>query len=381
VALDAVGSCNIACRYCAESATQPRRRPMSEETLAAAWRLLFPDGRPRPGRSIHLGSGEPLLGLPLLHRLAALIERQDGSAAAGRPEVHLTTNGTLATPAVRDWLVASGWRVKISLDGPREVHDRWRVDRRGAGTWDRVAAAVADLAARMPERFSVTAVLCRGADPEAVFAAAAGLGVRRIELVPVAHRDPRVLPGRADVARYRRFIAAYARRCAAGEDPPVLIRFEGKVRRALGYGLQPVPCAAGRTFAGVGPDGALYPCFRFIGVDAFRLGAVADGLEPGRSAAFRRGAGRPWEERDPCRTCRAAPLCGGPCFAVAEMFGPGAGAPLPLHCAYVRADARAAVRLVRDLSRRDPERLLVFVPELRQALDGLAGAGGAGPVS
>jgi uncharacterized protein len=367
-----VGTCNIACRYCAEAATQPRRLPMSEETLEAAWRLLFPDGPPRPGRSIHLGSGEPLLAFSLLRKLAALIERHGGSAAEGRPEVHLTTNGTLATPQVRDWLVASGWRVKISLDGPREVHDRWRVDRRGAGTWERVAAAVADLATRMPERFSVTAVLCRGADPEEVFAGVAGLGARRIELVPVAHQDPRVLPGRTDLARYRRFVDAYARRFAAGEDLPMLIRFEGKVRRALGYELQRVPCAAGRAFAGVAADGSLYPCFRFIGVDAFRLGDTASGSAPATAAAFRRGAGRPWEEREPCRDCWAAPLCGGPCFAVAEMFGPGDGQPFPLHCAYIRADAHAAVRLVRRLSRRDPERLLSFIPELRQALDRLA---------
>ena len=368
VALDVVGTCNIACRYCAEAATQPRRRPMSEETLEAAWRLLFPDGRPRPGRSIHLGSGEPLLAWPLLRQLDDLIDRQGGSAAEGRPEVHLTTNGTLATRPVRDWLVESGWRVKISLDGPREIHDRWRVDRRGGGTWDRVAEAVADLAARMPDRFSVTAVLCRGADPEEVFAGIAGLGVLRIELVPAAHRDSAILPGRKDLARYRRFVSGYARRLAAGDELPVLIRFEGKVRRALGHDLQRVPCAAGRAFAGVAPDGALYPCFRFIGVDAYRLGDTATGSEPGAAAAFRQGAGRPWEEREPCRSCWAAPLCGGPCFAVAEMFGPGEGRPLPLHCEYLRADARAAVWLVRRL-RRDPERLLAFLPELCQALE------------
>jgi uncharacterized protein len=371
VALDVIGTCNIACRYCAEAATQPRRRPMSAETLEAAWRLLFPDGRPRPGRSIHLGSGEPLLALPLLRQLNDLIERQGGSAAEGLPEVHLTTNGTLATRPVRDWLVASGWRVKISLDGPREVHDRWRVDRRGAGTWHRIAKAVADLAARMPDRFSVTAVLCRGADPEEVFAGIAALGVRRIELVPVAHRDPEALPGRMDLVRYRRFVDGYAHQLAAGEEVPVLIRFEGKVRRVLGQGLQRVPCAAGRAFAGVAPDGSLYPCFRFVGLADYRLGHTSNGPEPTAAAAFRRSAGRPWEEREPCSSCWAAPLCGGPCFAVAEMLGPGEGQPLPLHCEYIRADARAAVWLVQSLRRRDPERLLAFLPELRLALERL----------
>jgi uncharacterized protein len=368
VALDVSGACNLACRYCAEAATQPRRAPMSEATLLAAWRLLFPDGRPLPGHSLRLGSGEPLLAFPLLQRLQEIIEAHGGCPAEGRPAVFLTTNGTLAGARVRDWLVASGWHVKLSLDGPASVHDRWRVDRRGRGTQSRVAAAVADLAHRMPARFSVTAVLCRGADPGEVFAAIAGLGARRIELVPVAHLDSGVCPGPAEVASYERFVRGYARRWL-DEDvgPPALVRFETAVRRAMGYDLQRLPCGAGRTFLGVGPRGGLYPCFRFIGVEPYRLGDLATGPDSAAAAAFQEDAGRPYEARPSCAECWAAPLCGGPCFACAEMFGPGGAAPVALGCAYARADARRALWLVERLRRRAPERLLAFLPGYRQA--------------
>jgi hypothetical protein len=44
------------------------------------------------------------------------------------------------------------------------------------------------------------------------------------------------------------------------------------------------------------------------------------------------------------------------------MFGPGGGEPLYLHCAYVLADARAAVWLVDQLSRKDRKRLLSYLP-------------------
>jgi uncharacterized protein len=372
VALDVSGACNIACRYCAEAATQPRRRAMDEATLEAAWRQLAPDGRARPGTSIRLGSGEPLLALPLLQRLQERILAAGGSPAEGRPDVFLTTNGTLATPAVRNWLVAAGWHVKVSLDGPREVHDRWRVTRRGLGTFDRAAEAVSDLARRIPERLAVTAVLCHGADPAEVFEAVGALGVRRIELVPAAHLDAGVLPDLGDLARYRRFITRYARGIANGEGSPVLIRFESRVRRVLGYDLARVPCAAGRTMVAVDAGGDLYPCFRFVGVAPYRLGGVERGLDRRAAAAFRRGPGRPVELRPPCDRCWAAPLCAGPCFACAELLGPGGGRPLPIHCGYVRADARAAVRLVARLRRSHPERLLSFLPEARAALDALA---------
>jgi uncharacterized protein len=367
LALDVAGNCNLACRYCAEAATQPPRRPMSQETLEAAWHFLFPDGQPREGFSIRLGSGEPLLALPLLRRLARLVDQGDESAVDEQPAVFLTTNGTLLDDQVRDWLVSSGWYVKVSLDGPRSIHDNWRVTPSGKGTFEQVAEAVADLAYRMPERFSVTAVLCRGADPEEVFGAIAGLGVRRIELVPVAHHGRSILPGPADVERYERFVESYARRYVddAGEkNIPALVRFENRVARVMGYGVTRVPCGAGRSFVGVGPDGALYPCFRFIALASYRIGHLSTGLDVEAATVFQHDQGRPYEQRTPCGECWAAPLCGGPCFACAEMFGPGDGQPLALHCAYVLADARAAVWLVNQLQQRAPERLLSFLPNV-----------------
>jgi len=365
LALDVAGRCNLGCRYCAEAATQPRRRPMEVATLEAAWRLLFPDGRPRPGASIRLGSGEPLLNLPLLRHLADLTAR--GEAAGAGPRVFLTTNGTLVDDEVAAWLATTGWHVKVSLDGPAEVHDAWRVTPAGGGTYRRAAAAARALAPRLRQRFSATAVLCRRADPAAVFWSIASLGVERIELVPVAHRDPATWPSAQDAALYRRFVWDYAHRLAeadAGDGPlPTLVRFAAQVARVMGYDNHRVACGAGRTFLGVGPGGDLYPCFRFIGLEAHRLGHLAIGIDPSRAAAFHQGVGRPYDRRRPCDECWAAPLCGGPCFAVAATLGPGGGRPVDLHCAYVLADARAAVWLVDRLRRTNPGRLLAFLPK------------------
>jgi uncharacterized protein len=374
LAPDVAGECNLACRYCAETATQPRRHPMSAKTLEAAWRFMFPDGQPREGFSIRLGSGEPLLALPLLRRLAKLVEASNGSAAEECPAVFLTTNGTLIDSEVRDWLASSGWHVKISIDGPKPIHDRWRVTPDGKGTFERIADTVAYLAQRMRERFSVTAVLCRDADPKEVFEAIADLGARRIELVPVAHKDKAVLPGPADVRRYESFVEDYARRYlenTGDSEIPTLIRLENCIARVMGYDVRRVSCGAGRSFFGIGPDGDLYPCFRFIGLEAYRLGRLSTGLDREAALAFQHGPGRPYEQRTPCRQCWAAPLCGGPCFACSEMFGPGEGRPVALHCAYTLADAATAVRLVNALRQRDPERLLSFLPDIVKVKLGL----------
>lgn len=361
LAIDASGSCNMGCRYCAEATTQPPRAPMTPETLDAAWSLLFPDGRLRGGTTLRFGSGEPLLAIPLLRRLAELLE-QGADSESSRPEVFITTNGTLIDDPTADWLATTGWHIKVSLDGPASIHDRWRVMPDGRGTHGRVREAVLGLARRIPDRFSVTAVLCRGADPREVFESIADLGVKRIELVPVAHHNSEFLPDAADVARYYEFVRDHARRILRNEQapPPTLVRFANRIPRIMGYDNGRIQCGAGRSFYGVGPGGDLYPCFRFIGLDAYRLGHVSSGVD--NAAAFRAGPGRPYEGRAPCRDCWAAPLCGGPCFACAEMFGPGDGAPFSVNCAYVLADAQAAVRLVDQLREQAPERLLAFLP-------------------
>ncbi len=366
LALDLAGHCNLACRYCAETATQPGRRPMSHKTLEAAWSFLFPEGVSGKGFSIRLGSGEPLLAFPLMRRIEELIKARDHYGAGDSPSVFLTTNGTLMDNKIRDWLISSGWNVKISLDGPKAIHDKWRILPGGSGTYNRIAESVAILAREIPDRFSVTAVLCQGTDPGEVFDAIESMGVKRIELVPVVHKDNSILPDSGDIERYRKFVKAYAARLIenSGEDsPPSLIRFEKCVFRVMGYNLTRIPCSAGRSFAGVGSGGDLYPCFRFIGVDRYRIGHISTGFDTEAAQAFICGPGRSYDCREKCRKCWAAPLCGGSCFACNEMFGPGNGEPIPFQCAYTLANAESAVFLVNQLKERDPEHLLSFLPD------------------
>jgi uncharacterized protein len=366
LALDVSGHCNLACRYCAEAASQPRRRPAMDETvLDRAVERLFAEEGTRNTKSIRLGSGEPLLAKNLLQRLA---ERLAAARQAGlkTPEVFLTTNGTLLDAETRDWLVATGWHVKVSLDGPPAIQNRWRTGPKGRPTYAKVAEAVMDLARRIPKRLSVTAVLCRDSDPAEVFAAIANLGARRIELMPVGHRDPAIRLSTADIAGYRRFAEDYAHRYVATKDQelPELVKVINAARRVMGYDVKRVACGAGRSFFGIGPGGDLYPCFRFIGVEAYRLGDIAAGLDTEAVRRFQRDGGRPYDARGHCRDCWAAPLCGGPCFAEAELLGSGGGNPLAVHCEYVRADATAAIELVDGLRQREPERLLSLLAGL-----------------
>ncbi|MEI9477831.1 MAG: radical SAM protein [Deltaproteobacteria bacterium] len=371
IAFDLSGGCNLACRYCAEAASQPKRNPMSEKVLDAALDMLFPGGRMGEHISLRFGSGEPLLAFSLLKMVDKRMEKMRGGNGSQRPEFFLTTNGTLINEEVAKWLISSSWHVKISFDGPKSIHDAWRVFPDNSGSYDVIKPVIKRLVRRIGKRFSVTAVLCKGTNPKEVFNNIASMGVNRIELVPVVHHNISWLPDSSDLESYRMFLQDYVN-CFLREEgkgkTPILTRFAEKVRRVMGYGNTRIPCGSGRSFYGIGPEGTVYPCFRFVGLDGYALGDVFSGIDEKLVSAFRSGPGRGYEERIPCKKCWVAPLCGGPCFSCAELFGPGEGRPLAVHCAYVRADAVAAVRLVNELKKNNPQRLLSFLPEIEAIL-------------
>jgi uncharacterized protein len=359
MALDVSGRCNLRCVYCAESITMPDRPSMPRHILHQAVDAAFEWSKKDSGISLHLGSGEPLLQPKALLEIGRRAKRL-AQARRRTFALYLTTNGTLLNNAIMCWLVEDGWNVKISIDGGAEIHDRFRVDKEGRGTFRRIEKAVRTLATTMPERFSTTSVLCHGTDPRQVFYSIASMGVKKIELVPVATPPSSSLALlEDDLIAYRHFIFEYVQRIAKREDVPTHIRFKKRLQRVMGYGNARIPCGAGRTFFAAGPDGALYPCFRFVGIQNYRLGDLGSGIRPDRVQWFIRGPGRSYEHRAECGKCWAAPLCGGPCFACAELMG--SGSPSPDFCEMVRTECQAAIWLTNVLREEHPERLLKFL--------------------
>ena len=354
LALDVSGRCNMDCVYCAENATMPHRPFMSHTMVEKAVDSLFSWSQNR--LSFHVGSGEPLICADAVHEIGRKARNQKDRDVS----LHLTTNGLLLTDEICSWLIEDDWRVKVSLDGPQFIHDQNRKDMKGRGTYKKIEKYVKKLS-EIPT-FSTTSVLCHGTDPKDVFYGIADLGVKNIELVPVAVVDPSPLSlTDADMQKYRAFISDYVQRLAADEDVPYLIRFMNRLHRVMGYTNNRVPCGAGRTFLAVDPGGVLYPCFRFVGIGQYVLGHITAGVDREKVLTFCKKEARPYENREKCKDCWAAPLCGGPCFACAELLFQKNGEPSPDYCGMVYADCEAAVWLVDVLREENPEKLVALL--------------------
>lgn len=364
LALDVSGTCNMNCIYCAESNTLPKRLPMSKKILKKAIKSLF-EWSSFPKLSIHVGSGEPFLQPDLVHTIGSYTrtlqeqEQKKEQKKCREVSLHITTNGTLLTEKMYDWLLHDEWTIKVSLDGPASIHDQNRKDKHQQGTFKKIKPAI-DYLYNVPG-FSTTSVLCHNTDPAEVFYGIAALNVKKIELVPVATKNSHLRLNKKDIQKYRQFIAGYVNKIVQNESVPWLTRFVKKVQRVMGYGTTRIPCGAGRTFMAAGPEGVLYPCFRFVGIKKYQLGHIDTGINEEKALQFAADTGRPYNQRNICKTCWAAPLCGGPCFACADLIYNKNGEPAPEYCQMVKADCEAAVWLVNILQKKNPELLLDFL--------------------
>jgi uncharacterized protein len=133
-------TCNIDCTYCfflsKESLYPNEQHRMSEATLEAYVRQLLESHR-MPEVTVAWQGGEPtLMKLDFFRRSVGLVERY---RRPGQTVKHtFQTNGLLIDDDWCAFFKQHDFLVGLSVDGPRALHDTYRVDRRGQGTFDRV---------------------------------------------------------------------------------------------------------------------------------------------------------------------------------------------------------------------------------------------------
>lgn len=141
--------CNLACVYCYEGGMKGRRY-MSARTADLLGDLLERDGV-SSGKDIELSfyGGEPLMSPGLI---ISMSERLRAAAKARGVEYtfSLVTNGTLLTPRMVERLLPLGLTAaKVTLDGPRENHDRFRPFVSGKGSFDAIVGNMKEVCGRI----------------------------------------------------------------------------------------------------------------------------------------------------------------------------------------------------------------------------------------
>ena len=287
--------------------------------------------------------GEPtLLGLDFFRRVADLQRRY---ADGRRIENAIQTNGILVDDEWAAFFAEHAFLVGLSIDGPRELHDRYRVDRGGAPTFDRVMKGVAALK-RQGAAFNTLTVVHRdnARAPLDVYRFLKEAGSGFLQFIPIVERldgpglsEPglsgvgRVAAWSVDPGDWGGFLSAIFDEWVRHDVGRVFVQMfdvalESWYRGEASLCVFSETC--GRALA-VEHNGDLYSCDHYV-FPAFRLGNIRDtsiGDLVFSPAQQRFGDAKRDTLPDFCRRCDVRFACHGECpknrFAATPDGEPG----------------------------------------------------------
>ena len=371
VVLNVTNQCNLACTYCYEysddkiSQQDGKQKYMSEDVARAAVDMLMQESAQRPSIHVTFFGGETLLNFPVM-RSTVEYASQRAAAAGKKIEFSLTTNATLLSEEIIDFLSAYRIGVTVSIDGDRELNDRMRIFHDGRGSYEVIAPKIKQLLARhRTNSIGARVTLTSGvSDVRRIYNHLTGeLGFDAVGFSPATanpdrlyHIGPRkmdnILEGFADLAWEYRDSALEGRHHGFTNVSDTLKELHSGISKAY-------PCGAGLGLLGVSTGGDLGLCHRFADAPVGKMGHVQDGGID-HSARNNFLASHHIGERYDCHTCWARPVCAGGCYHEAYIhYGDTSAANLH-YCDWIRGWNDLCLQIYGEISVRNPSFLQRF---------------------
>ena len=375
--LNVTNQCNLACTYCYEYGEDKivdtehgkQSKFMTEQTALESVDFLMKES----GRVAHLTffGGETLLNFPVLKSTIAYARRR--AAEAGKEiDFSLTTNATLLKPEIIEFLAENHVGVTISIDGPREMQDRFRVFHNGAGSYDVVAPKIKELL-RVHRTRPIGARVTLTSDTLDITRIYRHLteemGFWEVGFAPVTtspQQQYAIGEGGFDrmLGQFRALASEFLEHVAVNRHhgfsnvKDTLEEIHKGVSKAY-------PCGAGLGLLGVSTDGDVALCHRFAGSDAHQFGTVRDGIDRDKQIAFLQE--HHVADKTDCQTCWARPLCAGGCYHEAHVRYGTTQRPNLHYCEWIRGWTDTCLQIYGELSERNPDFLARFDREEARA--------------
>ena len=313
-------TCNLNCSYCfaSQGKYNGERAVMSFEVGKQALDFLVAHSGSRHNLEVDFFGGEPLMNFQVVKDLVAYA-RSIEKEAHKNFRFTLTTNGMLIDDEVIDFCNREMSNVVLSLDGRKEVHDRFRVDYAGKGSWERIVPKFQKLvAARGGKNYYMRGTFTHH-NPDFLedIKQMLELGFTELSMEPVvcAPDDPSALTAedRELVMRqYEELAALILQRDREGR-PFTFYHYMLDLTGGPCIYKRISGCGSGTEYMAVTPWGDLYPCHQFVGDEKFRLGDIWKGLDnPEVQGEF---AACNVYQKPACRDCWARLYCSGGCAA------------------------------------------------------------------
>ena len=313
-------TCNLNCAYCfaGQGEYQGERGLMSFEVGKQALDFLIENSKGRRNLEVDFFGGEPLMNFEVVKQLVAYA-RQREKECGKNFRFTLTTNGVLIDDDVIDFSNREMSNVVLSLDGRKEIHDRYRVDYAGKGSWDRIVPKFQKLVeARGNKNYYMRGTFTH-ANPDFLkdIEVMLSLGFTELSMEPVvcAPDSPSALTQEdlpIVLEQYEMLAQKMLERHRAGK-PFTFYHYMIDLKGGPCIYKRVSGCGSGTEYMAVTPTGDLYPCHQFVGEERFKLGDVWNGVT-NREIRSEFAACNVYAHPE-CKDCWAKLYCAGGCAA------------------------------------------------------------------
>ena len=313
-------SCNLNCAYCfaSQGKYQGERALMSYEVGKRALDFLIENSGTRRNLEVDFFGGEPLMNFQVVKDLVAYarsIEKEKGKNF----RFTLTTNGVLVDEDVIEWANRECSNVVLSLDGRKEIHDRYRVDYAGKGSWEKIVPKFQQFVeAREGKNYYMRGTFTHQ-NPDFLkdIQQMLDLGFRELSMEPVvsAPGDEAALTMEdlpIVLEQYEK-LAELMLQKDKEKDPFTFYHYMIDLTGGPCIYKRISGCGSGTEYMAVTPWGDLYPCHQFVGDEKFKLGNLWDGVT-NHEIQSEFAACNVYAHPE-CRDCWARLYCSGGCAA------------------------------------------------------------------
>ncbi|MCQ2505718.1 MAG: thioether cross-link-forming SCIFF peptide maturase [Lachnospiraceae bacterium] len=313
-------TCNLNCSYCfaSQGKYHGERALMSFEVGKRAIDFLVEHSAARKNLEVDFFGGEPLMNWDVCKQIVAYarsIEKEKNKNF----RFTLTTNGVGLNDEVMEFANKEMHNVVLSLDGRKEVHDKFRVDHAGNGSYDKIVPKFQEFVKKRGDKsyYMRGTFTHHNTDFLNDILHMADLGFTELSMEPVVcdPKEPSALT-EADLPvlfeQYEKLAKEMVKRAKNGNGftfyhyildlkhgPCIYKRVSG--------------CGSGTEYMAVTPWGELFPCHQFVGDPKYSLGDIWKGVTNLEIQDKFRSCNA--YTRPECRDCWAQLYCAGGCAA------------------------------------------------------------------
>ena len=347
--LNVAHDCNLRCGYCFASTGDfgtSTRSLMSQEVGEKAIEFAIAGSQKRHNLEIDFFGGEPLMNWSVNKALIEYVRRREQETGKNI-KLTLTTNATLLTEEIIEFLNKNRVMLVISIDGRKEVHDRIRPYEAGIGSYDKAVAGFKKVVQmRGDKNYYVRGTYTRyNLDFSKDVLDLAKLG-KEISVEPVVGTTEGYALQKSDLpvlyAEYEELARKYLQAQLKGEGFN-FFHFNVALDGGPCLNKRLAGCGAGHEYFAVTPEGDLYPCHQFVGREEYKLGNLDTGVQKVEIIEKFRNAHI--LNKPDCVKCWAKYHCSGGCHANAELINGDIYKPYELGCDLQRKRLECAILL------------------------------------